>query len=306
MSGSPFTVYSGVQQTGAGAGGTDRPDLVTTPHFSTSRAVRSDYFGRGDDNAILLQHPDQSSRRHRPQPRPLRHARPQHLPRPRLPQLRRRTDQRHSVRPPRQQRIRHAGISRRILQRLQHRELRFALQHRPRQRLRPDQQNRRLLKTDSVFGEVDLLTTLELIRKSRVPHPCAFCAQGRDSTTLSVLGSSACRGCIAGCPILACSVRKGGIPLRYPSWDLRRAEVALPGAPRFAIFETWDSTALYLLGIDMSRVSSTKVVRFTPIRLSTPASDQAATHATRERYMRTRPPRAALRQLQQTLPDQAA
>ena len=51
MSGSPFTVYSGVQQTGAGAGGTDRPDLVTTPHFSTNRAVRSDYFGRGDNNA---------------------------------------------------------------------------------------------------------------------------------------------------------------------------------------------------------------------------------------------------------------
>jgi carboxypeptidase family protein/TonB-dependent receptor-like protein len=57
MSGSPFTVYSGVQQTGAGAGGTDRPDLVTTPHFSTSRAVRSDYFGRGDNNATFFNIP---------------------------------------------------------------------------------------------------------------------------------------------------------------------------------------------------------------------------------------------------------
>jgi hypothetical protein len=48
--GSPFTVYSGRQQTGAGAGGTDRPDLVSMPHFSTSRKVREDYFGQGDNN----------------------------------------------------------------------------------------------------------------------------------------------------------------------------------------------------------------------------------------------------------------
>ena len=50
MTGSPFSVYSGVEQTGAGSGGADRPDLVTQPHFSTSRAVREDYFGRGADN----------------------------------------------------------------------------------------------------------------------------------------------------------------------------------------------------------------------------------------------------------------
>jgi hypothetical protein len=48
--GSPFTVYSGIQQTGVGAGGADRPDLVSMPHFSTSRAVRQDYFGSGDNN----------------------------------------------------------------------------------------------------------------------------------------------------------------------------------------------------------------------------------------------------------------
>jgi len=57
MTGSPFTVYSGVQQTGAGAGGTDRPDLATTPHFSTSRTVRSDYFGRGSENASFFSIP---------------------------------------------------------------------------------------------------------------------------------------------------------------------------------------------------------------------------------------------------------
>jgi hypothetical protein len=45
--GSPFTVFSGIQQTGAGLGGGDRPDLVSMPHVSTSRAVRDDYFGLG-------------------------------------------------------------------------------------------------------------------------------------------------------------------------------------------------------------------------------------------------------------------
>jgi hypothetical protein len=53
-SGSPFTVYSGIQQTGAGAGGADRPDLVSTPVFSTSRANRADYFGRGANNSSFF------------------------------------------------------------------------------------------------------------------------------------------------------------------------------------------------------------------------------------------------------------
>lgn len=47
--GSPFTVYSGIQQTGAGLGGGDRPDLVSMPHLSTSRPIRDDYFGLGAD-----------------------------------------------------------------------------------------------------------------------------------------------------------------------------------------------------------------------------------------------------------------
>ncbi|HKT87932.1 MAG TPA: hypothetical protein VJQ59_05820, partial [Candidatus Sulfotelmatobacter sp.] len=45
--GSPFSVFSGVQQTGAGLGGGDRPDLVRMPHLSTSRTARNDYFGMG-------------------------------------------------------------------------------------------------------------------------------------------------------------------------------------------------------------------------------------------------------------------
>jgi hypothetical protein len=55
--GSPFTVFSGVQQTGAGAGGTDRPDLIAMPHFSTSGKVRADYFGRSADNASFFNIP---------------------------------------------------------------------------------------------------------------------------------------------------------------------------------------------------------------------------------------------------------
>jgi hypothetical protein len=50
-SGSPFTVYSGIQQTGAGSYGDDRPDQIATPHLSTARKVREDYFGQGANNA---------------------------------------------------------------------------------------------------------------------------------------------------------------------------------------------------------------------------------------------------------------
>ena len=55
--GSPFGVYSGIQQTGVGAGGTDRPDLASMPHFSTSRPVRDDYFGLGANNASFFNIP---------------------------------------------------------------------------------------------------------------------------------------------------------------------------------------------------------------------------------------------------------
>ena len=54
MSGLPFTVYSGVQQTGVGSSGTDRPDQIGVPDLSTSRSVREDYFGLGAANASLF------------------------------------------------------------------------------------------------------------------------------------------------------------------------------------------------------------------------------------------------------------
>jgi hypothetical protein len=56
--GPPFTVYSGIQQTGVGLGGADRPDLLSMPNFSTSRIVREDYFGLGKVNCSFFQIPN--------------------------------------------------------------------------------------------------------------------------------------------------------------------------------------------------------------------------------------------------------
>jgi hypothetical protein len=56
-SGSPFSVYSGIQQTGVGTAGADRPDQVASPNFSTRRTVREDYFGRGERNASCFSIP---------------------------------------------------------------------------------------------------------------------------------------------------------------------------------------------------------------------------------------------------------
>lgn len=50
-SGAPFTVYSGIQQTGYGSTGSDRPNQIAIPHLSTARQIRQDYFGQGANNA---------------------------------------------------------------------------------------------------------------------------------------------------------------------------------------------------------------------------------------------------------------
>ncbi len=55
--GSPFTVYSGIQQTAAGSTGADRPDQVATPVLTTTRTVREDYFGLGANNASYFSIP---------------------------------------------------------------------------------------------------------------------------------------------------------------------------------------------------------------------------------------------------------
>jgi hypothetical protein len=59
-SGSPFTVYSGIQQTGAGTIGADRPDRIGIPDLSSAGSTtrpREDYFGRGVNNASLFSIP---------------------------------------------------------------------------------------------------------------------------------------------------------------------------------------------------------------------------------------------------------
>lgn len=60
-SGAPFTVYSGVQQTGVGSNGVDRPDQVGRPHLSTAHnsagRQREDYFGKGDQNVSYFSIP---------------------------------------------------------------------------------------------------------------------------------------------------------------------------------------------------------------------------------------------------------
>jgi hypothetical protein len=56
-SGSPFSVYSGIQQTGVGSVGADRPDQVGVAKFSTRREVREDYFGQGANNASYFSIP---------------------------------------------------------------------------------------------------------------------------------------------------------------------------------------------------------------------------------------------------------
>jgi hypothetical protein len=53
-SGSPFTVYSGIQQTGYGSNGVDRPDQIAKPNLSTARSNRDDYFGEGVNNAAAF------------------------------------------------------------------------------------------------------------------------------------------------------------------------------------------------------------------------------------------------------------
>jgi hypothetical protein len=53
-SGAPFTILSGLQQTGVGTMGADRPDQIGKPELSTAHSstrMREDYFGQGANNA---------------------------------------------------------------------------------------------------------------------------------------------------------------------------------------------------------------------------------------------------------------
>jgi hypothetical protein len=56
-SGSPFTIFSGEQQTGYGSNGVDRPDQIGKPSLSASHPDRADYFGDGADNGSFFRIP---------------------------------------------------------------------------------------------------------------------------------------------------------------------------------------------------------------------------------------------------------
>ncbi len=59
-SGSPFTIFSGIQQTGVGTIGADRPDQVGVPDLSTAHSStrsRDDYFGLGANNSSFFSIP---------------------------------------------------------------------------------------------------------------------------------------------------------------------------------------------------------------------------------------------------------
>src|SRR6185437_48174 len=54
------TVYSGIQQTGYGSVGADRPDQIAKPRLSTAHSAarrREDYFGLGANNASFFSIP---------------------------------------------------------------------------------------------------------------------------------------------------------------------------------------------------------------------------------------------------------
>ena len=55
--GLPFTVFSGVQQTGWGSRRADRPDQIGSPDLSVDREIREDYFGTGEANASFFRIP---------------------------------------------------------------------------------------------------------------------------------------------------------------------------------------------------------------------------------------------------------
>ena len=162
-SGSPFTIYSGIQQTGAGSNGVDRPDQIGIPHLSTARKVREDYFGMGANNASYFSIPinqpggtgpnqgcfgtlgrntfrgpayydfDFSLIKDTPVGKPLQRRRTRRRP-----------------------------VPLRVLQPLQHRQHGPARQHHPRLRLRPNQPNRRHLPPDPVLAEDTLLRSSPL------------------------------------------------------------------------------------------------------------------------------------------------
>ena len=153
-SGLPFTIYSGIQQTGAGSTGADRPDQMSQPDLSTSRIVREDYFGLGAANASFFSIPIDLPGGTGPN-----HGRFGTLGRNtfRGPDLSHRgcvADQRDAAAAGSRQ----AAVSSGDFQRLQPGQLWPSGQRRARPGFRPHQPHRRALTTNSVFSKASVLT----------------------------------------------------------------------------------------------------------------------------------------------------
>ena len=161
-SGSPFTIYSGIQQTGAGTIGADRARPDRNPEPLNRPQLRSQprrLLRTGHKQLNLLFNSHRYRGRHRTQLRPLRHSGPQHLSRTCLLRLRLCAHQDHPHLPsPQRHRARRPSVPWRVLQRLQHRQHGPARQHHQGFRLRPHQQNRRNLAPDPVLPQTHILS----------------------------------------------------------------------------------------------------------------------------------------------------
>ena len=152
-SGSPFTVYSGIQQTGAGSSGGDRPDQVGQPNLSTSHAVGHRLFRAGCRQCLVFFDSYQRRRRHRTEPGTLRNPWPQHLSRTCFSQLRRLPDEGDGL----ARRNGETAISGGVLQHLQHRQFRVAGEHSDGSRLRNDQSHGRSFPANPVIAQAIVL-----------------------------------------------------------------------------------------------------------------------------------------------------
>ncbi len=180
-SGLPFTVYSGIQQTGAGSIGVDRPDQIATPHLSTARANRIDYFGAGPNNGpSYFSIPVLCAGRNGAEPGTFRGAGAQYVSRAGLLQFRLCVHQGHAIRTAQERGRAHgSAVPDGALQPVQHRDhgvagkhpwgeydhqqRRAVGDHQHHERIWRDQPHGGKFAADSVFAEGDLLVALRLV-----------------------------------------------------------------------------------------------------------------------------------------------
>ncbi len=172
LTGSPFTVYSGTQQTGRRiqrlrpARPGRRARFFHQPD-GARRLLRS-----GQQQRVVVLHPHPGAGRNGTEPGPLRHSGTKHVSRPGLSQLRHGVDQGHAAEERRRRGTGHAATPRRVLQRVQSGQFRTAVEYRAGSRFRTNQPNRGLLEANPVFAEVDLLELVSKVRTARSQARC--------------------------------------------------------------------------------------------------------------------------------------